>query len=248
MFITKILLQHHTDVNKSYSDIHMCGALNQVLNKVYRWTDTELVRILLKAGAMVHSDAILHAIRRNYAGNVELVMYTHAGAHHTEWSAKGVFQDTIGSLDSEIVIRIINIMSSNSADINYYVQSSSSKAKTVVDAAAKHGNLDLVRKLLGSGASLTQDTLTYAIQSQSAELISFLLEHGASPESVTSFGSSPLAEAVRTNNINLRRSLVKQGVYRRIKEESQLKMIMEAASKVGDSELVRKLILIGAKT
>ena len=248
--VTRILRNHSADVNKTYSDEPRNGALNGAIFHLPKISKA-LVDILISADARIHPKAIIHLVSNQRVKAVEHLMNAKAARCHREWSKNGIFHAAIKLLDVETSMKVIDVMMEVRVDINFRLQPGDDidnhrepHLATVLDVAAYRGIFDLAERLLSAHALLTQDTLSCAIRSGNHRLITCLLKQGAEVDDITSFGSSPFAEAVRTKNDSLIDTFVTTGALSRLKEKGRFKATIEAASEVGNISLIRKMLEI----
>ena len=254
---TEVLCTRLADVNKTYTNRPMNGALNGAIFHL-REIGIDLIRPLFEAGAKIHPKAISHLISQQQAKAVEYLMRAKAVQYHKEWSTEGIFHDAIRHLDSKTSLKVIDIMLAVGADINFHLQSSNRNSPqqepqlaTILDVASYQGDFDLAKRLLSSHALPTQDTLSCAIRGGSAKLVDHLLERGTGVDDITTFGSSPFAEAVRAEDDGLAQRLIGVGALSRLKKKDYFRAAMEAASEVGNINLICDMLdfraEIGAK-
>ena len=251
---TKALCERHVDVNKTYTREPENGALNGAIFHLAE-TSVDLIRILIEANAKIHPEAIIRLIRQQQTKAAEFLIRVKAADCHEEWSTKGMFHDAVRLLEAKISLKVIDVMITVDADMNFHLQSKARDAQqqephlvTLLDIAAYRGEFDLAEKLLSLHALLTQDTLSYAIRSGNATLVAHILWCGAELDAVTTFGSTPFAEAVRAKNDELVQRFIEKGALSQLKEKNRFQAAMEAASEVGNINLIRDLLKIRAET
>ena len=87
--------------------------------------------------------------------------------------------------------------------------------------------------------------LHWAVYKIDAELVSLLLQSGAEPDVVNSYGSSPLSEAVKTANLELVEMLLAAGADAEVPNQDGQTALMLAA-RVGSLDIAKLLVAQGA--
>lgn len=249
---TKVLLEYQADVNRTFSDkpLHPRGALSRSIEQVpfdRAQVSLKLVRLLLDHGATVCFSTLKHAINKEAEEVAEALFGAGLNDSHEEWGNDGIFSELISNMSHEICMGIVERVVDIGADINApYFESDFEARPRMLDMAAEKGDFDLVRALLGFGAQINDSTLAYAVQSEKTDLVMFLLEKGAKVDGLSYDDppSTPLAEAIRAGKPELIQILEAQGALRHIREEEQYVPVLVAASAVGNTEMVRRLLQI----
>lgn len=249
---TKVLLEYQADVNKTLSDrpLHPRGALSRSIEQVpfdRAQVSLKLVRLLLDHGARVCLLTLNYAISKEAEEVAEALFRAGLDDSHEEWGNDGIFSELISNMSHETCMGIVERVVDIGADINApYFESDFEARPRMLDMAAKKGDFDLVRTLLDFGAQINDSTLAYAVQSEKTDLVTFLLEKGAKVDgfSYDDPPSTPLAEAIRAGKPELVQILEAQGALRHIREEEQYIPVLVAASAVGNTEMVRRLLQI----
>ncbi|CZR68586.1 uncharacterized protein PAC_18485 [Phialocephala subalpina] len=255
--MTKLLIHYKADVNKTHTKTEFGGggALNQVIKMDRHGShpDPALVHILLDYGVNFDPNLLRTVIEYGYAQMAEILVRKGAHDSYKEWTEFGIFHSAVEHLDSETATRIVQIMLDVKANINYvpdrryeYARFRSTHdyayPRKVLDIAAQRGYYDLVQMLLCSGAFLSEDTLTCAIQSANMDLVKYVLYKGARIDSITTFYKTPYSEAICNGDVDLIRLLEDQGALRHIEEKFCFKAAVCAAAKVGNLEVLQYLI------
>jgi Ankyrin repeats (3 copies)/Ankyrin repeat len=117
--------------------------------------------------------------------------------------------------------------------------------------AVQVGDIEKVKVLLDSGANLhdvwrsDKNALEFAIQSDNADMLNFLIEQGLDSEKYNDFGYTPLIQACEDNAVNCVKALIDLGVDIFKKDRGQF--CREAAlSHTRNSEIAKLLISKGA--
>jgi ankyrin repeat protein len=126
--------------------------------------------------------------------------------------------------------------------IQFLLSSGVHPTRMDLNTAVKYGGKELVRFILSSNVRPTPETLILAVRSGSKELVQLLLDAGADPDSLSTSGITPLAEAIRSKNEQIVELLGLRGAWSRITEEPRFAAALEAASEVGEIEIVRRLL------
>ncbi len=113
---------------------------------------------------------------------------------------------------------------------------------TALDVAAQRGSLEMVKVLLNNRASLSGDTLTYAIRSTNEDLILFLLERGADINSIGALGMTPLEAAISVRNARIISLLEERGGFVNLKDTKHVSAALMAASRAGDVAFTKYLL------
>jgi len=211
--VVEILLKHHADVNRTYPDCRRPQGAQGALEcacilegAIDPRMDPDLFRMLVEAGADLGEPSMRLLIASGEGELVLLVMAANALRHVNEWTNMGTFRDALGILDGQTSIGVVSIMLEVKADLKYHVRSHRDGAEysnnvdnipTAIDAAAYRGSFSAVKSLLNSGALLTGDTLSCAVESGNEDLVHWVLDQGADIRGVASYGVTPLAAAIR---------------------------------------------------
>ena len=221
--VIRSLLRHHADVNQTLRPFQdFGGALDYAIGVPYvRYgkVDPEIFRMLLQAGGDLSENVI-------------------------KLSERGVFHKAVTNLREQTSIAIIEIMVDVGADLDYSYNSElhDTTPQRVIDVAAQRGSLEMVKVLLNNRASLSGDTLTYAVRSRNEDLIHFLLERGADINSKGSQGMTAFEEALRVRNDRIIILLRARGALVDLKNPVHASAALRAASEVGDVAFIKYLL------
>lgn len=247
---TKVLLDYQADVNKTFSRSMDQGALSRsIIHFPFGETQVslKLIHLLLDHGARIHLSALQSAMTRGKEEVVEALLRAGLHDNHEQWGEEGIFSELISNMSHETCMVVVKRLVDIGADINApYFESDFDAMPRMLDMAAKKGDFDLVRTLLDFGAQINDATLAYAAQSENTDLVMFLLEKGAKVDGLTydSPPSTPLAEAIWAGKIELVQALEARGALRHIGERTQHVPVLVAASVVGNTEVIRRLLQI----
>ena len=258
----EVLLRHKADVKRTYPgrDI-LQGALECAVYRKkegYPRGDPQIFQMLLNAGGDLSDSSLRRLIMFGYGEFVSLFMSTNAYKNVARWSRDGIFVDAVASLDDETALNIIRAMLNIRADLNFRLYDSHGDLYpcTVMEAAAKHGNVEMIETLLGCGASVTDETLIFAIRSGNHSLVRLLLDRGANinrsyctsyhcrwpdQSQLMPIKMTPLAEAIRLQNTEI---IVMLEQYGAVDLDDQVKFsaAIIAAAEVGDISFIERLV------
>ena len=263
--VLRVLLHYNANV-----DIADCGGDDKGLLEIVieGWgnenADIELVGQLLKAGARIRDGTPLAFCKRKRFEVLHLLMCKRLPQDYHKWHQQGIFHEYLWAVDHEECTRIVDLMLAVGVDLDrrndrrsdyYSYKENFGYGATVIEVLSRKGFLQLVRKLLQSSACLTDYTLLSAIKSENVELIQFLLDAGANVNAlvfkskygtdyVRDFKSTPFAEAILTENSQVIQILVQQGALRDIKMGRRFQAAMEAASTVGNIQVIQTLLTV----
>ena len=259
--VIKVLLEHNSDVNRAcHSPQWFEGALDCAIGTSmvvtgYTRVDAQIFRMLLNAGGNVSRDTLDSLIKFRDSEYVGILMSANALKNVAKWGEWGTFCDAILFLDDQTAMATIHVMLDIGADLNFRNgrwRKGSFHADTVIDAAAQRGNAEMVELLLKSGASLTRDTLTFAVSSGNHHLMRMLLERRVDVNSDDThckrFGkiTTPLAEAIRLQNPETIGLLQQYNTFR-LDDDAQFLAAILAASEVGNITFIERLIQLGGQ-
>lgn len=249
---TRVLLKYGADSNKTFlTDRSFMatppgwreGALSCALDRdkgEMTPVEFELVQLLLEHGACVRTNHLDAALRQQKSDVVHALFQAGVWELRKEWEVHGHFGRAIEVLDDEAATGSINILKQIGADIN---APSGNLYPTMLDVAAKRGNLDMVLMLLSLGAIETDKTLSYAIQGQNREVVDlFLKGEKADSLSIGIPPTTPYAEAIRVGDGMLMQILEQKGSWTNITESQRYVAALAAASEVGNVEVIQRLL------
>ena len=246
--VIRSLLRHHADVNQTLRPRQSFGgALNCAMGVpygIYGRVDPEIFRMLLQAGSDLSDRHLLYIIEYRDTEFVSLIMSKYARKNVIKWSKRGVFHKAVEILEEQTSIDIIKIMLDVGADLDYSYKAGpyNTTPQRVIDVAAQRGSLEMVKVLLNNRASLSGDTLTYAVKSTNEDLIHFLLEGGADINSIGPLGMTALEAAISIRNARIISLLEERGTCIDLKDPKHVSAALIAASKAGDVAFARYLL------
>ena len=261
--VIKVLLEHSSDVNRTCSHQRQfegaldcaVGPFKQYTREIYTRVDSQNFRKLLNAGGDVSRCTLDNLIQYRDSEFVGILMSANALKNIAKWGEWGTFCDAILFLDDQTAMATIHVMLDIGADLNFRNgrwREVSFHGKTVIDAAARRGNAEMVELLLKSGARLTRDTLTFAVSSGNHHLMRMLLERGADVNSDDEYClrfeiiTTPLAEAIRLQNPETIGLLQEYSTFR-LDDDTQFLAAILAASEVGNITLIERLVQLGGQ-
>ncbi len=218
--------------------------------------DPQILRMLLEAGGNVSAHLIWLLFKHENEEIVCLLFSVIARKNMSEWTKEGVFLKAIDSLDDRTSMEIVNIMLEVGADLNhdvsifeplFYDGHGRNTPRRVIDMAARRGHFEVVTLLMSHGALLTGDTLPCAVASGNEDLVQFLLEKGANINSIGDLNTTPLAAAIRLQNVRITKMIKEHGALARLNDNVQFSAALRAASEVGDVPFIEYLIWVGVK-
>lgn len=128
---------------------------------------------------------------------------------------------------------------------------SGAQAKQSLPDLVQSGNREAALNLIKSKTDINvaqadgTTALHWAVFNVDEELTKKLLDAGANPNVINSFGSFPLAEAARLSNINMAKMLLKAKADPNIANQDKQTALM-IASKLGNFDIVKQLVKAGA--
>ena len=266
----KVLLRHKADVKRTRPGRHILrGALDCAVgrvygvNKEYARVDPQIFQMLLNAGGDLLDPTLLWLIHRGDGEFFSLIMSANAHKNVANWTKQGIFIDAIRFLDDQTALNVIRVMLNSRANLNFRIGrvGIDIDPTTVIDAAARYGNVEMIETLLRSGASVTDETLTFAIMSGNPILVRLLLDRGANINSHhctshrstwlnhsqdTTMETTPLAEAIRLQNTEIIGMLERYGAVD-LDDEVQSSAAIIAAAEVGDISFIERLVQLGGQ-
>ena len=140
----------------------------------------------LNAGGDLPYDALANLDKRQDREFVSFLMSTNAHKNVAKWSGWGTFIDAVRFLDDRTALTVVWTMLGIHTDLNFRAKRLNYRdiyPATVVDAAARYSNVEMIEILLKSGALVTYETLFSSIMSGNHILIRLLLDRGANVNS-----------------------------------------------------------------
>ena len=250
--VVRTLVHHGADVNKTdYDKKHrqgdlLYGALDHAVCSVrdgrpYFEINPQLCLMLLEAGGDL-SDMSMTLLLEGHGEHGELIERIMSKNYHkeaTDWGNIDTLRRVIFFLDNQRAMSTVAMLLKLGVDPNASLTTRRIVGpNAIIDCAAQRGSLSLVDFLLDSGARLTDDTLPAAVTSGNKDLIEFLISRGAEVNGLGTLKITPLAAAIRIQSAEIINMLETRGA-------SPLKhfaIVFEAASQVGDLQLIERLV------
>lgn len=252
--VVEVLLRYGADVIRTHSlNIDFHGALDCAVS-VHPFTrdpavDFQIFQMLLDRGGDLSERQMQSIVSDGKL--VSLIMSAHARKNVTKWSEWGVFHRAIKFLDDQTAMDIVQTMIQVGADLNCHIVTKDSDLPSIpthiLDVAAQRASLGIVEVLLKNGASLTGDTLPYAVASGNENLIQFLLDRKADINSIGELQITPLAAAIRLQNARVFELFGGHDALARLEDGKQIDAALLAASEVGDIPAIERSIHVGGK-
>lgn len=263
--VIEVLLGHKADVKRTYPGGHIFqGALECAVGRVYGAieeyprVDPQIFQMLLNAGGNLSDETLKGLIRYEDGDFVSLFISTNAYKNIARWSRDGIFIDAVETLNDENAFNVIRAMLNTRADLNFRIRKDHGPLQpcTVIEAAASRGNVEMIETLLACGASVTDNTLLFAIRSGNHSLVRLLLDRGANTNSsdnsdynlswphhntIGKVKTTPLAEAIRLQNTEIIVMLEQYGAVE-LDDQVQSSAAIIAAAEVGDISFIKRLV------
>lgn len=253
--ITSLLLRNGAEVNKTFGNYDKtCGALENALEGVDRQSvpSRELLRMILDAGSVISDRVVQSALKHDYDERVlAAIICLSPEVTQLALISKGILEKAAEWFDDEMAIRTVeSVLHICGNTIDGYSPGMLESLQSALDAAARKGNLELVKFLLLSRIDMTRRTLSQAIRSTNKDLIWFLLDVGADVDIPADRGwtpwhitdTTPLAQAIRWGDDEVMTVMECKGAWSQIEESSRFQAALEAASRTGQLPIVKRLL------
>ena len=188
----RVLLERGADVAQTLEGtgvlLRLVNARRNSLDGTDDWYFLDLGRLLLQKGAKVHEEVLDVLLGQKITGAVsdltELVIQYGAPDLYRIWTMSETILSLVLQLHPAATIRIFQILINAGADfkVDVFVWEPDAESPiTILEAAAKTGNLELMQMLRSKGARHTAQTFEKSLESGNHGVIRFLIHEGAIP-------------------------------------------------------------------
>jgi hypothetical protein len=221
----------------------------------------QLVDLLLRHGAIV--DAPILRLALKYGSGLLERLLLNDRADHIEWAKSRMFHDAIAVMDNRAATRLCQVLVQNRLVLEilrrepmesvYPNRRLQARPPHFLDIAVLRANISVAETLLVEyDFPITENTLIYAVKSESMELVQLLLERRAmaDPAPVTNYGirpgksceATPLSEAIRLKRAGIVKLLEEHGAFFQIKEATRYRAALVAAFQACDFVMANRLL------
>jgi len=204
------------------------------------------VRLFIDAGASVDS-SIVNYKAVTCPAIFEMLVEAGTPTDHLKCFGMGIFHKCLEFLTPETAVKVFErVLLSPAVDPTIKDIEHPDSGDLLIYMAARRGNLELVQLLLNTKKfSLTRNTLASAVKSQNEQLILFLLKQGASADIRTSWGSTPLSEAIYLNKPEITRLFEFANTQEHMMDYDNCSAALEASFLVRNFDLAQRLLNFG---
>ena len=212
--------------------------------------DAEVFELILEAGGIVSVRKLYTMLLLGRFPDVTfLKILTNAKAKLSSWNECGIFSLFIMRSSEQSSVEMVQWLKQENVDLKYH-QRDDKRPGCIIDAASRRGFCTLVRLLGDLGATLTDFTLPFAIESGNEELVRMLVfdmdvDVCRSPKDEVGF-IIPLAAAIKLKNPVVRAWIEEQGALIGLRDPRQMISAMHAAAEAGDLYFIEQLVDTGA--
>ena len=195
------------------ADVNACSELpgHSALSDATHAKCLKMVELLLDYGVDVNAQcygfgtSLVEAVYVNHIGLVSTLLDHGANINAHGGSCNNALQMAVTNIrgfDPADVYAMVDLLLTRGADVT--IQPIAEDRRSLLHHAIEKTNGAVVRRLWDAGAGIHQDTqdasglipLHTAVNEKDAEIVEFLLERGASPNSTDIFEESPLKSAI----------------------------------------------------
>ncbi|KAK3113653.1 hypothetical protein LTR53_008866 [Teratosphaeriaceae sp. CCFEE 6253] len=229
------------------------GALECAIEAYQRASNAglETIRALLQAGGTFHPDSLLIFLTEEAADAALLLITARIATEHQVWLANGVVHESLRRLGAAMSSDICGVLARVGIDFDSklseyesaYVWQVPLSPTRHLDVAASRGDVHLVQQLRLYGASLTDDTLTAAIQSRDLDLVQYLIAQDVPTDCFSQhYRTTPIAQAVTLQDARTSQLLQDRGCTNNIQEEFRYCALLAAFAGTGETDSLDYLI------
>lgn len=164
--------------------------------------------LILGASSLAHAQTFDDLMRSTRNGDAALLIHL---------LQQGAWLDSVDAEGNTLLMQAIaefeNGVASILIDAGARLDTRNRHGDSALQLAALKGNVEIVKRLLESGAKVEQDgwtALHYAAYSGHSQIAALLLDHSADPDAIALNGATPLMLAAANGFIDVVRELMKQ--------------------------------------